>query len=220
MAENLDDHALAVAYMRRKTDHFDYDFVVRLGALCTGIADVERVSEHFAVDLHQPHATLHKVGADESVGGPLDDIDNAAFKLPHAAFRCAEPNPDGVAANGVAGRLRGNKDVGIATGRGSRALGPNKAKSGVRATKRANDVFGRLVPRRCLTHFRSGVTLRHGTDQVARAVGQLAFLHEGFDRFFQPCDVVVLQPQLLGNHLRLGRPIDRVVHVTENGGFE
>ena len=48
-----------------------------------------------------PHAGLLEIDADEAVGGPLDDVDDAAFELAHAAA-LFEPHGDDVAAGGVA----------------------------------------------------------------------------------------------------------------------
>ena len=106
LAEDFDDHAFAVADVRREADHFDDDFVVWPHALRAGIADVDRVGEDFAVDLHHAHAGLLEVDADEAVGGSLDDVDDAAFELAHAAALRFEADGDDVAAGGVAGFVR------------------------------------------------------------------------------------------------------------------
>ena len=105
-AEHFDDHAFAVADVRREADHFDDDFVVGLHAFCAGVADVDRVGEEFAVDLHHAHAGLLEVDADEAVGGPLDDVDDAAFLLAHPAALRFEAHGDDVAAGGVAAFYR------------------------------------------------------------------------------------------------------------------
>ena len=91
-AEHLDDHAFAVADVRREADHLDHDLVVRLHALRAGVADVNRVGEDLAVDLHHAHAGLLEIRADEAVGGPLDDVDDPAFELAHAAALRFEPH--------------------------------------------------------------------------------------------------------------------------------
>ena len=80
------------------------DLVVGLHALGAGIADVDRLREDLAVDLHHAHAGLLEVGADEAVGRPLDDVDDAAFGLAHAADAWLEPHAHDVAVGGVAAR--------------------------------------------------------------------------------------------------------------------
>ena len=50
--EHLGDHALAVVQRRREADHLDDHLVVRPGVLRAGIADVDRLGEQRAVDLH------------------------------------------------------------------------------------------------------------------------------------------------------------------------
>ncbi len=140
-AEDFDDHAFAIANVRREADHFDDDFVVGPHAFRTGIADEDRVGEDLAVDLHHPHAGLFEVHADEPIGGPLDDIDDAAFLFAHpAAFRF-EPHGDDVAAGGVARFVGRDEDIGIAAFGPLRALRPHEAEAAGGAAERAGEMF-------------------------------------------------------------------------------
>ena len=102
VAQHLDDHRLAVADVRREADHFDHDLVVRLHALGAGVADVHRVGEDLAVDLHHRHAGLLEIRADEAVGRPVDDVDDPPLDLPHAADLARQPHAHRVAVGGVA----------------------------------------------------------------------------------------------------------------------
>src|SRR4051812_27304368 len=107
-AEDIGDDAFTIADVRGKADHLDDDFVVRPNAFRAGIADVDRVAEDFAVDLDHAHAGLFEVDTDEAVGGPLDDIDDLAFVLAHAAALRIEADGYNVAAGGVAGFVGGD----------------------------------------------------------------------------------------------------------------
>ena len=49
-SENFRDDAFAAIVRRRKADHLEDDFIVRLRSLGAGIADVDAVAEHGAID--------------------------------------------------------------------------------------------------------------------------------------------------------------------------
>ena len=79
-AEHFGDHALAVVQRRREADHLDDDFVVGPRAFRAGIADVDRLGEQRAVDLHVGRAGRLEIGADELVRLALDDFDDFAAR--------------------------------------------------------------------------------------------------------------------------------------------
>ena len=95
-----------------------------------------------AVDLDHAHAGLLEVNADEAVGGALDDIDDAAFVLAHAAAFGFEADRDDVAAGGVAGFVGGDEDVGVAAFGAERAFGADEAEAAGGAAEDAGEVFG------------------------------------------------------------------------------
>ena len=156
-AEDFDDHALAVVNVRGEADHFDDDFVIGPHAFRTGIADVDRVGEDLAVDLHHAHAGLLEIDADEAVGGALDDVDDAAFLFAHAAALRFEADRDDVAAGGVAAFIGGDEDIGIAAFGALRAFGPDEAEAAGRAAEGAGEMFriARLASFFVLSVFRS-----------------------------------------------------------------
>ena len=84
-AEHFGDHALAVVQRRGEADHLDDHFVVGLGVLRAGIADVDRPGEQRAVDLHVGRAGRLEIRADELVRLPLDDFDDFAARAELAA---------------------------------------------------------------------------------------------------------------------------------------
>ena len=78
--QDLRDHPLAALLSRRKADHLEDYLVLRLGALRTGIADVDAVAKDGAVDADQPLAIALEIGADELLGGSLQDSDDFAAR--------------------------------------------------------------------------------------------------------------------------------------------
>ena len=127
----------------READHVDDDLVVDAGALRTGVAHVDRLLEQLAVDLHQAHAGLLEVDADEAAGGPLHDVDDAAFDFSHSAV-FFEPHGDDVAAGRVVRLVHGDEDVGVAALDSLRPFRPDEAEAGRRAAKGADEVVGRV----------------------------------------------------------------------------
>ena len=83
----------AVVQRRGKADHLDDHFVVGLGVLRAGIADVDRPGEQRAVDLHVGRAARLEIRADELVRLPLDDFDDLAARAGIAAPRLSSVPP-------------------------------------------------------------------------------------------------------------------------------
>ena len=51
---------------------------------------------------------------------------------------------------------------------------------------------------------------------MAGPVSEFAIFDELFDRALQPRDIFILNPQLLGNHLRFDRPIVGLIDMSKN----
>ena len=118
-----------------------HHLVVGLHALGAGVADVDRLGEDLAVDLHHRHAGLLEVRADEAVGRAVDDVDDAAFGLAHAADAAATAGRSPCRRWRRRRRLGGNEDVGVAPRGCERALGPHEAEAALGAAERADDVL-------------------------------------------------------------------------------
>ena len=85
--QHLDDHAFAVVHGRGEADHLDDHLVVGPGVLRAGIADVDRLGEERAVDLHEGRALRLEIGADELPRLPFQDLDDAAPRAPRLQAR-------------------------------------------------------------------------------------------------------------------------------------
>ena len=73
ISEDFDDHAFAFLSSRREVGHFDNDFVADAAILGASITDENAGFKHVAVDRYETEFSRLSVGADKTIGVPLDD---------------------------------------------------------------------------------------------------------------------------------------------------
>src|SRR5262249_51639171 len=92
--------------------HLEDHLIVGPGPLRTGVADVDAVGEHGAVDAHEAVAVALEVGADELPGGPLQDPDDPPGRAEGGLVGLArDAHQDGVAGGGVQGVALADADL-------------------------------------------------------------------------------------------------------------
>ena len=140
-SQDLDEDPFAITNLGWETDHFEHDFVVVTGTFGARIANVDRVGEQVAIDLYQAQSGLLEIGAHETVGGPLDNIDDSAFR---AILTVAghQAQAYGVAMSRIPGILGGDVDVRLAARGGHRPFRPDESEALRRAAERAYHMFG------------------------------------------------------------------------------
>src|SRR5581483_1490368 len=166
--EDFGDDAFAAVIGRRKADHLEDDLVVRLRALGAGVADVDAVAEHGAIDAHETLAVPLEVGADEALGGPFEDANDLAERTEVGPVRLArDTHEHGVAGGGVAGVFLVDADFGARLALDE--LRADVAGSGSGAAKGTGDGAVRLggAHRVILTHLDAAVFYK-GTQGAAK----------------------------------------------------
>ena len=192
-AEHLDDHALAVAEVRRKPHHLHDHFVVLADALRTGIADRHRPRKIRAIDPHPAAAGRLEIAAHKARGTARDDLHDLARRSRAADIAASgEPHADGVARGSIEGEGCGNMDV-TRTVAGGRLQRPDKSV----ATRRPPEDADHVVPLRFAAagRFRRGGTARFagrlprttiarwvGTAHAAHATPAMPFQADGVSR--------------------------------------
>ena len=109
--EHFGDRAFAVMHGRRETDHFEHDLVVGPRALGAGVADVDRLRKHRAVNLHIGRPARLEIGADELVGLAIEHLDDLAAGAALAWPAVVQLHHDYVAGGGIARPLLRNVDI-------------------------------------------------------------------------------------------------------------
>ena len=204
-AEHFGNHALAVVKRRREADHLDHDFIVGPAFLCAGIADVDRLGEQRAVDLHVGRAARLEIGADELVRLAFDDFDDLAAWAGIAVPGLFQLHDDHVAGGGVAGAIGGNVDVFQVAGRRLAAGEADEPEPLLPALKHAGQaVDARTAKPQAAWRICRRLRLRNnGQDEVVRAVADPPAVDQSLDGPFHVGRPVFRQLQLLGDHARL-----------------
>src|SRR5436190_10209905 len=124
--------------MRREADHFEHDFIVGLGILRAGIADVNGAREQRAVDLYVTVTGAFEIRADELMCVALENFDDFAFRILAANIALAgNGDQHGIAGGGIASMIGGDKNIAAAIDCWRHATGAHKTVAGVHAAEYA-----------------------------------------------------------------------------------
>ena len=76
ITKDFDDHAFAVLSVGRKSGHFDNDFVADPAVLGARISDQNAGFEDVSIHVYETEFSSLAVGANKTIGVPLDDPDD------------------------------------------------------------------------------------------------------------------------------------------------